>query len=82
MRRLRSVVISLLDSDADRYVNSATVSYAIYDDADSTYSSRGSFTLNMSLCSLFDFMSDVVDQICLAEQLSSCPSSSSSACPP
>lgn len=81
MRRLRSVVISLLDSDADRYVNSASCSYAIYDDADATYSSRGSFTLNMSLCSLFDFMSAVVDQICIAEQLSSCPSSSSSSCP-
>jgi hypothetical protein len=82
MRRLRSVVIGLLDTDGDRHVNQATVSYSIYDDADATYSSRGSFTLVMSLCSLQDFMSDVVDQICLEEGLSSCPSSSSSPCPP
>ena len=81
MRHLSSIVIGLIDSDADRAVNQATVSYSIRDDADSTYSARGSFTLVMSLCSLAQFMSDVIDQICLAEGLSSCPSSSSSSCP-
>lgn len=78
MRKIRTVSIALLDTDADRRVDKATVSYTLFDDLDPSYSARGSFELSMDLSSLDSFMSDVIDQICLTEELSSCPSSSSS----
>jgi len=83
-REIQNISVSLLDQEGNGIPDSASASYTLIDPSDSSYRSRGSFSIQTFDIeqSMVDFMREIRLEICVREGLECASSSSSSSSSP